>query len=84
MKNYKWSRAARTDKGVHALVNGVACVFAVREEFWEERVEGKKEGGEGEGEGEGKEEAVEEIDPKRIRIVLKKEVVLEAFRKMFD
>jgi|JI6StandDraft_1071083.scaffolds.fasta_scaffold09590_1 tRNA pseudouridine38-40 synthase len=34
VKLYKWSRAARTDKGVHALINGVSCVFSLKDDFW--------------------------------------------------
>lgn len=37
VKNFKWSRAARTDKGVHALVNGISCVFAIDEKYWDEK-----------------------------------------------
>ena len=33
VKNYKWSRAARTDKGVHALINGISCIFTIPKEF---------------------------------------------------
>lgn len=28
-RNDRWSRAARTDKGVHAVLNGVSCLFNV-------------------------------------------------------
>ena len=34
VKLYKWSRAARTDKGVHALINGISCVFSLKYDFW--------------------------------------------------
>lgn len=31
VKNYKFGRAARTDKGVHAVVNGISCLFTISE-----------------------------------------------------
>ena len=35
-KQWKWSRAARTDRGVHAILNGVSCLFSVPQQFYEE------------------------------------------------
>jgi tRNA U38,U39,U40 pseudouridine synthase TruA len=36
VKNYKWGRAARTDKGVHAIINGVSCLFIIPQTFYDE------------------------------------------------
>lgn len=36
VKNYKFGRAARTDKGVHAVCNGIACLFTIPESFYNE------------------------------------------------
>lgn len=29
VKNYKLGRAARTDKGVHAIINAISCLFTI-------------------------------------------------------
>ena len=36
VKTYKWSRAARTDKGVHAICNGISCLFSINDRFYDE------------------------------------------------
>ena len=43
MKNYKWGRAARTDKGVHAVCNSISALFFVNEKFYDEEKRLKKE-----------------------------------------
>ena len=35
-KQEKWSRAARTDKGVHAVFNSVSCQFNVDKSYFDE------------------------------------------------
>lgn len=36
MKHYRFGRAARTDKGVHAIINGISCLFSIPEGFYDE------------------------------------------------
>lgn len=36
VKNYKWGRAARTDKGVHAVSNSISSLFFINEKFYDE------------------------------------------------
>ena len=33
VKLQRWSRAARTDKGVHAIINGISCAFNIEDQF---------------------------------------------------
>lgn len=35
VKSHKWGRAARTDKGVHAVQNAVSCLFSIPEKFYD-------------------------------------------------
>jgi len=35
-RNERWSRAARTDKGVHAVLNGISCLFNIDEKYFNE------------------------------------------------
>lgn len=35
VRNYKFGRAARTDKGVHAIINCVSCMINVPEKFYD-------------------------------------------------
>ena len=36
VKDYKWGRAARTDKGVHSVFNSISCLFFINEKFYDE------------------------------------------------
>ena len=36
VKKDKWSRAARTDKGVHAVVNAISCLFQIDKKYYNE------------------------------------------------
>lgn len=35
-RRYKWSRAARTDKGVHAVFNAISCTFLIDKMYYTE------------------------------------------------
>ncbi len=35
-RRFKYSRAARTDKGVHAVVNGISCEFVLDKKYFDE------------------------------------------------
>jgi tRNA U38,U39,U40 pseudouridine synthase TruA len=35
-RKHKYSRAARTDKGVHAVVNGISCEFYIDKNYFNE------------------------------------------------
>jgi tRNA U38,U39,U40 pseudouridine synthase TruA len=35
-KQDRWSRAARTDKGVHAVLNGISCLFTIGKHMYQE------------------------------------------------
>ena len=41
LKKIKWSRAARTDKGVHAVANYVSCKLSITENFLDDELERK-------------------------------------------
>ena len=43
MKKSGWKRAARTDKGVHAIANVVNCKLAIKKDYLEELEEEPKE-----------------------------------------